>query len=240
VDKDFILRCAKLTSPLCFADDGAVKDVSAAVVALSPVAAQVRPQVLLDGTYATQAAVAEIPLVSTASAGNKMVNLRSLIISGDMYLGAVVCVSLVKLLLRLKVAAETDGAAEHTVRKRTAECMLVMVSMLRLNEQRPGGGTLALDKDSQDRIVTCMRMLDNPPKDVVTCWLEAYRSAYSASLEEQRNRAAEEADEKAAENACQPDDPIDFAHLKHRRGVSQVCRNRKYPFLSFTFSYVLV
>ena len=53
------------------------------------------------------------------------------------------------------------------------------------------------------------------------CWLEAYRTSYAAMLEERRERDLEEADAKAAANACQPDDLIDFAHLKHRRGVAQ-------------------
>jgi hypothetical protein len=42
-----------------------------------------------------------------------------------------------------------------------------------------------------------------------------------AVLQERRSRDLQEEDEKAAANMCQPDDLIDFAHLKHRRGVAQ-------------------
>jgi coatomer subunit beta len=190
------------------------------VVASSPLAAQVRPQVLPDGTYATQAAVAEVPAAVSAAADPSQVTLRSLIVGGDTFLGAVVCVTLVKLLLRL--AAPGSGAAAGSLQKRRAQCMLVMVSVLRLSEAGTAGALLGLDCDSHDRVVTCIRMLNNPSEDVARLWLTAYRAAYSASLDEQRTRAADEADAKAAENASQPDDPIDFAHLKHRRGVSQV------------------
>lgn len=188
----------------------------------SPIIAQVRPQVLADGTYATQAAVAEAPAGNAASAESTVVTLRSLIVGGDTYLGAVVCVTLVKLLLRLAGPDVENPISPQTLQKRKAECMLVMVSMLRLSEQGSSGSLLGLDRDSHDRIVTCLQMLNSPSEEVALLWMTAYRAAYSASLEEQRTRAADEADAKAAENAAQPDDPIDFAHLKHRRGVSQV------------------
>lgn len=205
-------RCADVPEP-------AEEDT---IVASSPIAAQVRPQVLADGTYATQAAVAEAPVALSAAGDTAVVTLRSLVLAGDTFLGAVVCVTLVKLLLRLQAVHANNAAGRPLVRRRKAEVMLVMVGLLKLAEDRSGGSVLGMDKDSRDRIVTCLHMLNSPSEEVVRLWLEAYRAAYSASLEEQRIRAADEADAKAAENKCQPDDPIDFAHLKHRRGVSQV------------------
>lgn len=179
---------------------------------------------LADGTYATQAAVAEAPTNNTAgNTETTIVTLRSLIVGGDTYLGAVVCVTLVKLLLRLAGPGVESPVSAQILQKRKAECMLVMVSMLRLSEQSSSGSLLGLDRDSHDRIVTCLQMLNAPTEDVARLWMTAYRAAYSASLEEQRTRAADEADAKAAEKKSQPDDPIDFSHLKHRRGVSQVC-----------------
>ena len=41
-------------------------------------------------------------------------------------------------------------------------------------------------------------------------------------MQERRTRDLEEAEAKATTAVCQPDDLIDFAHLKHRRGVAQV------------------
>ena len=191
----------------------------------SPAAVHVRPQVLADGTYATQSAAAEAaparPAATLAPGATR--NLRTLFTAGDTFLGAVVAVTLVKLMLRLKAAAAATGAPDiKSVRKRSAEVMLVLVAMLRFDEERAGGSTLALDKDARDRIATCLNMLHAPDRDVVQCWLEAYRKSYAAMLEERRSRDIEEQDAKNAGHACQPDDLIDFAHLKHRRGVAQV------------------
>lgn len=197
---------------------------SEAPAGASPAAVKVRPQVLADGTYATQVAEAS-PAPAAAVAGDPLgaQNLRALFVAGDTFLGAVTAVTLVKLLLRLKAAAAATGAPDVTdVRRRSAETMLALVAMLRFDEARAAGSTLALDRDSRDRIATCFRMLTEPSKDVVQLWLEAYRASYAEMLEERRSRDIEEQDAKAAANACQPDDLIDFAHLKHRKGVAQI------------------
>lgn len=80
-------------------------------------------------------------------------------------------------------------------------------------------GALALR--SVYKRVCAVRTIANV-RHIVQCWLEAYRTSYAAMLEERRGRDLEEADAKAAAHAAQPDDLIDFAHLKHRRGVAQV------------------
>jgi hypothetical protein len=189
-----------------------------------PAAIKVRPQVLADGTYATQTAAAEAAPAAIAADPLATHNLRILFIAGDTFLGAVVAITLVKLLLRLKAAAAATGAPiVKDIRRRSAETMLVLVAMLRFDEEKAGTSALALDKDSRDRIATCFMMLSNPSRDIVQCWLDAYRASYTAMLQEQRGRDIEEQDAKAAANACQPDDLIDFAHLKHRKGVAQVC-----------------
>lgn len=88
--------------------------------------------------------------------------------AGDTFLGAVVAVTLVKLLLRLKAAAAATGAPPvKDVRRRSAECMLALVAMLRFDEVKAAGSALALDKDARDRIATCFAMLHNPDREVV-------------------------------------------------------------------------
>ena len=88
--------------------------------------------------------------------------------AGDTFLGAVVAITLVKLLLRLKAAAAATGAPPiKDVRKRSAECMLALVAMLRFDEAKAGGSALALDKDARDRIATCFAMLHTPDREVV-------------------------------------------------------------------------
>jgi coatomer subunit beta len=186
---------------------------------------KVRPQVLADGTYATQSAVAvAAPSAASAAADpHSAQNLRIIFLAGDTFFGAVVAVSLVKLLLRLKAAAAATGSpAASELRKRSAQIMLLLVSMLRHDEQKAGQSELSLDRDSRDRIATCLKMITEPSKDIVHLWLEAYRASYAATLEERRSRDIEEQDARNAANACQPDDLIDFAHLKHRKGVAQI------------------
>jgi coatomer subunit beta len=55
-------------------------------------------------------------------------NLRSLILSGDFFLGAVVACTLTKLILRL----EEVQTSKAEVNKATSQSLLIMVSMLQL------------------------------------------------------------------------------------------------------------
>jgi hypothetical protein len=77
-------------------------------------------------------------------------------------------------------------------------------------------------QDSFDRITSCLHVLSSPNPEVTQCWLEQCRTSYSALLSEKQSRLLEEQQAKAAELLCQPDDLINFAHLKHRKGLSQV------------------
>ena len=164
--------------------DGAT---GAAAAPTSPAAIHVRPQVLADGTYATQTAAADAAPTNFATGAalpGSARNLRALFVAGDTFLGTVTAVTLVKLLLRLKAAtAVTGDPPVKTVRKRTAEVMLVLVAMLRFDEAKAAGSALALDKDCRDRIATCFHMLNDPSKETVECWLEAYRTSYAAMLQ---------------------------------------------------------
>jgi coatomer subunit beta len=162
--------------------------------------------VLPDGTYATQSAAVEAIPSSTAAVTDPLSahSLRSLFLSGDTFFGAVVAVALVKLLLRLKAAAAANDAPSVVqLRKRSAEIMLLLVSMLRHDEQKAGSSELSLDRDSRDRIATCLKMITEPSKDIVHLWLEAYRASYAAMLEERRSRDIEEQDRRDAAYACQ-------------------------------------
>lgn len=82
-------------------------------------------------------------------------------------------------------------------------------------------------QDSFNRITTCLRVLSSPSPELTQCWLDQCRSSYAALLSEKQMRIQEEQQAKAAELLCQPDDLINFAHLKHRKGLSQVRKNPK-------------
>ncbi|KAL0012754.1 hypothetical protein SO802_007862 [Lithocarpus litseifolius] len=178
-----------------------------------------RPAILADGTYATQSAALETAMSpptfvqgSLSSTGN----LRSLILSGDFFLGAVVACTLTKLVLRL----EEVQPSKVEVNKASTQALLYMVSMLQLGESsvlpQP------IDNDSRDRIVLCMRLLCNTGDEVRKIWLQSCRESFVKMLADKQRRETEELKAKAQISNAQPDDLIDFYHLKSRKGMSQL------------------
>lgn len=173
-----------------------------------------RPAILADGTYATQSAALETAMSpptfvqgSLSSTGN----LRSLILSGDFFLGAVVACTLTKLVLRL----EEVQPSKVEVNKASTQALLYMVSMLQLGESsvlpQP------IDNDSRDRIVLCMRLLCNTGDEVRKIWLQSCRESFVKMLADKQRRETEELKAKAQISNAQPDDLIDFYHLKSRK-----------------------
>ncbi|XXG64430.1 hypothetical protein AAC387_Pa05g2386 [Persea americana] len=178
-----------------------------------------RPVILADGTYATQSAASETAFSaptlvrgSLASPGN----LRSLILTGDFFLGAVVACTLTKLILRL----EEVQPSKTEVNKASTGALLIMVSMLQLGQSsflpHP------IDHDSYDRIVLCIRLLCNTGNEVRKIWLQSCRQSFIKMLADKQFREIEEIKAKAQITHAQPDDLIDFYHLKSRKGMSQL------------------
>uniref|UniRef100_A0A0E0MCZ9 Coatomer subunit beta n=1 Tax=Oryza punctata TaxID=4537 RepID=A0A0E0MCZ9_ORYPU len=178
-----------------------------------------RPVVLADGTYATQSAATETAISSPAVAPGSLSstqNLRSLILSGDFFLAAVVACTLTKLVLRLEEVQPSKAEAN----KASTGALLIMVSILQLGQSsylpHP------IDNDSYDRIVLCVRLLCNTGDDVRKVWLQSCRQSFTKMLTEKQFRETEEMKAKAQISHAQPDDLIDFYHLKSRRGMSQL------------------
>ncbi|KAB8114405.1 hypothetical protein EE612_053800 [Oryza sativa] len=178
-----------------------------------------RPVVLADGTYATQSAATETAISSPAVAPGSLSstqNLRSLILSGDFFLAAVVACTLTKLVLRLEEVQPSKAEAN----KASTGALLIMVSILQLGQSsylpHP------IDNDSYDRIVLCVRLLCNTGDDVRKVWLQSCRQSFTKMLAEKQFRETEEMKAKAQISHAQPDDLIDFYHLKSRRGMSQL------------------
>ncbi|KAK6912311.1 Clathrin/coatomer adaptor, adaptin-like, N-terminal [Dillenia turbinata] len=178
-----------------------------------------RPAILADGTYATQSAASEtalsLPTIvqgSLASTGN----LRSLILTGDFFLGAVVACTLTKLILRLEEVQPTKSE----VNKASIQALLTLVSMLQLGESsflpHP------IDNDSRDRIVLCIRLLCNTGDEIRKIWLQSCRQSFVKMLADKQFRETEEIKAKAQISHAQPDDLIGFYHLKSRKGMSQL------------------
>ncbi|KAB1203332.1 Coatomer subunit beta-1 [Morella rubra] len=154
-----------------------------------------RPAILADGTYATQSAASETAFSRPTIIQGSLVsgNLRSLLLTGDFFLGAVVACTLTKLVLRL----EEVQPSKVEVSRASMQALLIMVSMLQLGQSpvlpHP------IDHDSYDRIVLCIRLLTNTGDEEI-----------------------EELKAKAQMSHAQPDDLIDFYHLKSRKGMSQL------------------
>ncbi|XP_021277729.1 coatomer subunit beta-1 [Herrania umbratica] len=177
-----------------------------------------RPAILADGTYATQSAASETafspPTIVQGSLASG--NLRSLLLTGDFFLGAVVACTLTKLILRL----EEVQPSKVEVNKATTQAMLIMVSMLQLGQSSVLPHPI--DNDSYDRIVLCMRLLCNTGDEIRKIWLQSCRQSFVKMLSEKQLQETEELKAKAQVSHAQPDDLIDFYHLKSRKGMSQL------------------
>ncbi|KAG5244510.1 coatmer beta family protein [Salix suchowensis] len=151
-----------------------------------------RPAILSDGTYATQRSLVAV-------------NLRSHLLTGDFFLGAVVACTLTKLV---------------EVNKASAQALLIMVSMIQLGQSPVLSHPI--DGDSYDRILLCIRLLCSTGDEVRKIWLQSCRQSFVKMLSEKQLRETEELKAKAQVSYAQPDDLIDFYHLKSRKGMSQL------------------
>lgn len=178
-----------------------------------------RPVVLADGTYATQSAALETAMSPPTLVHGSLAtqgNLRSLLLSGDFFLGAVVACTLTKLVLRL----EEVQPSKAEVNKATTQALLYMVSMIQLGQSpvlpHP------IDNDAYDRIVLCIRLLCNTGDVTRNIWLHSCKESFVNMLADKQFRETEERKAKAQISHSQPDDLIDFYHLKSRKGMSQL------------------
>ncbi|XP_012450246.1 coatomer subunit beta-1 [Gossypium raimondii] len=177
-----------------------------------------RPAVLADGTYATQSAASETAFSPPTIVQGSLTsgNLRSLLLTGDFFLGAVVACTMTKLVLRL----EEVQPSKVEVNKATTQTLLILVSMLQLGQSHVLPHPI--DNDSYDRIVLCMRLLCNTGDEIRKIWLQSCRQSFVKMLSEKQLRETEELKAKAQVSHAQPDDLIDFYHLKSRKGMSQL------------------
>ncbi|XP_043691929.1 coatomer subunit beta-1-like [Telopea speciosissima] len=178
-----------------------------------------RPAILADGTYATQSAASETALSTPTLVQGTLAspgNLRSLILTGDFFLGAVVSCTLTKLILRL----EEVQPSKVEVNKASTQALLIMVSLLQLGQSSVLSHPI--DNDSYDRIVLCIRLLSNTGDEIRKIWLQSCRQSFVKMLADKQFRETEEIKAKAQVSHAQPDDLIDFYHLKSRKGMSQL------------------
>ncbi|XP_075483512.1 coatomer subunit beta-1-like [Primulina tabacum] len=182
----------------------------------SIIASSKRPAILADGTYATQSAASETvfspPTVVQGSPSAE--NLRSLLLTGDFFLGAVVCCTLTKLVLRL----EEVQSSKSEVNKTSSTALLIMVSILQLGQYSVLPHPM--DNDSYDRICVCIKLLCDTGDEMREIWLKSCRESFVKMLSDKQLRETEEIKAKAQISSSQPDDLIDFYYLKSRKGMS--------------------
>ncbi|KAG6388124.1 hypothetical protein SASPL_153323 [Salvia splendens] len=177
-----------------------------------------RPAILADGTYATQSAASETAFSAPAVVQGSVTtgNLRSLLLTGDFFLGAVIACTLAKLCLRL----EEVQPSKVEVNKASSNALLIMVSMIQLGQSSVLPHPI--DNDSYDRILLCVRLLCNTGAAARKIWLKTCRESFVKMLSDKQLRETEENKAKAQVTHSQPDDLIDFYHLKSRKGMSQL------------------
>ncbi|KAL8133641.1 coatomer subunit beta-1-like [Apium graveolens] len=205
--------------PFYFISEGETADTSQKSQQVNSITvSSKRPAILADGTYATQSAASETASSApTVVQGSSSIgNLRSLILSGDFFLGAVVSCTLTKLILRL----EEVQPSVVEVNKASTQALLIIVSMLQLG--RSSFLSHPIDSDSNDRIVLCIRLLCNTGDEIRKIWLRSCRESFVQMLSDKQLRETEEIKAKAQVSHAQPDDLIDFYHLKSRKGMSQL------------------
>ena len=220
-------------------EDGEVQDASKKTQQVSStMVSSRRPAVLADGTYATQSAALETatsPPTLVHGSLSSLGNLRSLILAGDFFLGAVVACTLTKLALRL----EEVQPSKVEVNRASIQALLIMVSMLQLGESSVLSHPI--DYDSRDRIVLCIRLLCNTGDEIRKIWLQSCRQSFVKMLADKQHRETEEIKAKAQISNVQPDDLIDFYHLKSRKVrhhcLSDLFHASNEMFLSFLLDF---
>ena len=172
-----------------------------------------RPAVLADGTYASQAA----PVTGSYAAQTTAPNLRTLLLAGDSFLAAVIASTLTKLALRFMQCSGAEQVAKNATQ---AECMLYIVSMLRLGMS--DNLEIKMDRDSKSRLELCFNVLRAPEEADMDVWLSACGVSFAKMIEEKLRREEAAAKSNDTTPTSQADDLIDFHHLKSRKGMSQL------------------
>jgi coatomer subunit beta len=127
--------------------------------------------------------------------------------------------TLTKLVLRL----EEVQPSKTEVNKATTGALLIMVSLLQLGSSQ--ALPKQMDGSSYDKIMLFVKLLSNTGGgDVKKVLLKSCHESFARYLSEKQMREKEEIKAKAQDSHAQPDDLIDFYHLKNRKVCIQVLR----------------
>ena len=167
------------------------------------------PQVLSDGTYASQSAASTAVAPSATSDGVAASPLRSLLLHGDFFLGACLAATLTKLVLRYN---EAIGPASEEANKETASALLLLVSILRVGTV--SSAAKPIDPDSQQRVTLCIRILLEAHGLGVDVFSSSSRRVFAEMLADQRKKSDVAAGKTKAVVKSQVDDLLTIRQLK--------------------------
>jgi len=168
------------------------------------------PRVMnVDGTYATQSAFSTGGPDSAKKAAKERERppLRKYLIDGDFFIGAALAGTLTKLALRWDSLVK-DEAKQNRF---TAECMLIIASVLRLGSS--GLPEKAITKDDEDRLQLCLKVLSDKDSLLCTVFSSECRDALGQMLEATVSSEALTSGSEKKVAAIQPDCPIAFSQL---------------------------
>ncbi|KAH6561174.1 hypothetical protein BASA50_003834 [Batrachochytrium salamandrivorans] len=173
-------------------------------------------RVLADGTYATESALSSALHSNKTEMVGKSVKppLRSLILGGEFFVGAVLSTALTKLALRY--AQSSDNVSRSNALK--IEAMLIMTSIIRVGKSQ--FVTAQIDEDSYSRIQGCLRLLSSVPAEpiMVDAFLKGCRNAFTNLVVSHEKTKLRKTKEKQGVK-IQADDVISFRFLKNKRSL---------------------
>ncbi|KAJ1920904.1 coatomer subunit beta [Tieghemiomyces parasiticus] len=170
-------------------------------------------RILPDGTYASESSLGGSATAlepRAGAAGGQRPCIRTLLLKGDFFLGTALANTLVKLVIRLR---EVVGAEPALLNARRAEAMLIMTGMVRLGQSDFVANPI--DEDSRDRILACLRALDNTTLNdplSTAAFLEECKASFTRLLVADDAAHASHHD-ASAPDTVQPDELITFGQL---------------------------
>eukprot|EP00040_Diaphanoeca_grandis_P026421 m.147900 g.147900 ORF g.147900 m.147900 type:complete len:940 (+) comp30569_c0_seq2:169-2988(+) len=161
-----------------------------------------RTRITADGTYATESAY-----TSVATVAKEKPTFRKLILEGDFFVATTLATTLTKLSLKYSKLEDTTAAEKNAV---SARCMLYMASIMHLGKS--GIPTTAIDDDSYDRMMSCLRVLSEPSAEAIEVYLTKCHVAFAEMLAATSEAAAVAVEKKTIE--VHADDLINFPALR--------------------------
>uniref|UniRef100_A0A7S3GLN9 Coatomer subunit beta n=1 Tax=Palpitomonas bilix TaxID=652834 RepID=A0A7S3GLN9_9EUKA len=183
-------------------------------------AAQAKPLVLADGTYASQGA-SELPKTTTSSdneessksAEAQIKGLKERIKSGDFFVGSSLCTAVTKIALRARRSDSMDVATKNMLE---AKAMLMCFGVLRFGETEC---STKIDKGNAERIGQCLHVLSAGTEEDISLWLDRSRDVLMKVIEHDKELRNFGKEEKEVAVSFQADDLLQIRQLQGRQAT---------------------